>query len=242
MSRYNCIILDPDMPSRMKLKQATTQVSDFGKVTPVGTFMDANNILTNADNHMDIIFVSSRFDNELIVNFINEAKKTKSGQDSAYILIMKALPQGGATLAQSLMMGGDSILCEPYSVDSMLEITRLAAKIKKERSDARERIAISLFINDIVNQIDVVACLKASGCEPGTSVKKLREMCNSLKNLSQEMQTYYLDSISEKFIEAKVPPKALTGAKKYGGVSSRVKRKMESKIIASMNKSAKAGA
>lgn len=236
MSRYNCIILDPDMPSRMKLKQATTQVSDFGKVTPVGTINDANSMLGSADDGIDIIFVSTRFDNEVITNFINQAKACKAGQDTAYIMIMKA--QGSGSIAQNMLMGGDSVLCEPYSVDSMLEITRLAAQVKKERADAREKIAITLLIQDIQNQLDLIGCLKASGCEPGTSIKKFREICASVKGLSKEKVDFYYETLISKFIEAKVPPKAL-GNKKYTGVSSRVKKRMESKLIAAIDKNEK---
>ncbi len=239
MNKYNGIILDPDMPSRMKLKQATTQVSDFTKVTPVGTINDANSILNSGEGNVDIIFVSARFDNATIISFINQAKLTKAGQDTAYIMVMKALPQGGATLAQNMMMGGDSILCEPYSVDSMLEITRIAAEVKKERADTREKMAITLLLGDIISQVDVIACLKSSGCEPGTSIRKFRDICGSLKNLSPEKIGYYYDLMVTKFMEAKIPPKALSSHKKYAGVSSRVKKKMESKIIAAMEKTDK---
>jgi hypothetical protein len=235
MSKYNCIILDPDMPSRMKLKQATTQVSDFGKVTPVGTINDANSILGSGEGNMDIIFVSTRFDNEVITNFINQAKACKAGQDTAYVMIVKSQ---SSSVAQNMLLGGDSVLCEPYSVDSMLEITRLAAIVKKERADAREKIAINLLIGDISNQIDLIACLKASGCEPGTSIKKFRDVCASLTKLSPETKEYYYETLINKLIDAKVPPKALA-AKKYSGVSSRVKKRMETKLIAAIDKTEK---
>lgn len=242
MNKYNCIILDPEMASRMKLKQATTQVTDFGKVTPVGAFNEANNILSSGEMMIDVIFVSARFENELITNFITQAKLTKAGQDTAYIMVMNALPQGGASLAQNMMMGGDSILCEPYSVDSMLEITRIAAKVKKERADSREKIAINLLIGDMCNQIDLIACLKSSGCEPGTSIKKFREICASLKNITPEKVSFYYDTLISRLMDAKAPPKALGGGRNYSGVSSRVKKRMESKLIAAMDKPEKSTA
>lgn len=222
----------------MKLKQATTQVVDFGQVLPLGTFADANTHM-NGERPWDIVFVSTRFENDAISQFITNAKNTKCGQDTAYVMVMKALPQGNTSVAQNMMLGGDSVLCEPYSVDSMVEITRLAARVKKERSDSREKIAINLLIADIVNQVDVIACLKASGCEPGTSIKKLREMNAMIKALSEDKLGYYQATLIEKLLEAKVPPKALLGAKRYGGVSSRVKKKMESKILSELTKADK---
>lgn len=223
------------MSSRMKLKQAATQVTDFGVVTPMGTLADGINALTNGERTIDVVFVSTRFDTKELSQFVQQAKKTKQGEDSAYVMIMKAQPQGNASLAENMIIGGDSVLCEPYSVDSLVEITRLAARVKKERQGAREKIAVNLLITDLINQVDVVAYLKSSGCELGTSVKKLREMCAVLENLTPEMREYYFEAAATAFGEAKVPPKAMT-AKKYVGVSSRVRKKIGDKIVSQMSK------
>jgi DNA-binding NarL/FixJ family response regulator len=236
MSKYNCIIVEPDMSSRMKLKQAAAQVTDFGVVTPMGTLQDGISALENGERAIDVVFVSARFESSDISQFIQQAKKARLGEDAAYVMIMKAQPQGNASLAENMIIGGDSVLCEPYSVDSLVEITRLAARVKKERQGAREKIAINLLINDIINQVDVVAHLKSAGCELGTSVKKLREMCGVLGNLTPEMRDYYYETAANSFAEAKVPPKAAATSKKYVGVSSRVRKKIGDKIVASMNK------
>ena len=235
MSKFNCIIVDPELSSRMKLKQATTQVVDFGTVLPLGSFTDAMNSLSGGERNIDVVFVSARFETSDISGFIQQAKQAKHGQDAAYVMIMKAQPQGNASVAENMMLGGDSVLCEPYSVDSLIEITRLAARVKKEREGARERIAITLLIGDIITQVDLVAYLRATGCEPGTSMKKLREMCTMLGQLSPEMLAFFHESAIKEFSEAKIPPRALN-AKKYSGVSSRVRKRMENKIVAEMSK------
>jgi len=223
------------MASRMKLKQATTQVGDFGVVSPMGSLNDGISALTGGGKEVDVVFVSARFDSAEIANFVKQARESKNGQDAAYVMILKAQPQGNTSVAENMILGGDSVLCEPYSVDSLVDITRLAAKVKKERAGAREKIAINLIIKDIVNQIDIVSYLKATGCEPGTSMKKLREMCAVLRNLSPEMLLYYQDTAIQEFSEAKVPPRALS-TKKYSGVSSRVRKRMGDKVVAEMTK------
>ncbi len=223
------------MSSRMKLKQAATQVTDFGVVTPMGTLQDGLTALTNGERNFDVIFVSTRFDQKEISQFVIQAKQIKQGEDAAYVMIMKAQPQGNASLAENMILGGDSVLCEPYSVDSLVEITRLAARVKKERQGGREKIAINLLLTDIINQVDVVSYLKSSGCELGTSAKKLREMAAVLGNLTPEMREYYYEAAVNAFTEAKIPPKAMA-AKKYVGVSTRVRKKIGDKIVSSMTK------
>ncbi len=234
-TKFNCLIVDPDMPGRMRLKQATAPISEFGMVTPVGNINEASAFL-NGERLTDVVFLSARLPQEQISPFIQAAKATKGGQDAAYVIVRKNQGDGGNTsVAEIMMIGGDGMLCEPYSVDSLLEITLLSARVRKERASEREKVAIGLMVKDLVGQLDLVCCLKANNCEPGLSIRKLKEVSAMIQGLSDESRKVYFEVMQEAFINAPLPPKAL-GVKKYGGASSRVKRRMDQKLADEITK------
>lgn len=233
-TKFNCIIVDPDMTGRMRLKQATSPVNEFGMVTPFGSINEANAYLAQ-DKPTDVVFLSGRLPQEHLSPFIQSAKLLKSGQDAAYVIVTKSANDGAKGIAEIMMLGGDGMLCEPYSVDSLLEITLLSARVRKERSDQREKVALGIIVKDIIGQLDLVCCLKANNCEPGLSIKKLKDLGAMVQAMSPESQKTYFEVMTQAFIDAPLPPKAL-GVKKYGGVSSRIKKKMDQKMAEELQK------
>lgn len=234
MAKFNCVIVDPDMNSRMRLKQATTPIAEFGSVMPLSSFLEASGHL-NGEREIHVVFVSARFASNDLQQFITQARQSKQGQDSAYVIVLKSSQEGNSEVSGAMMLGGDGVLCEPYSVDSLLEITLLAARVRKERSDARERIAINMIVKDLISQLDLVACLKANDCELGLSIKKLKDLGEVIKGMTPESRVIYYEMCEKAFIDAPLPPRALA-VKKYGGVSSRVKKKMDAKIASDITK------
>lgn len=230
MARLNCILVQDDMNSRMRLKQAMSSVVDFGQLNQLGTLPEALRELER-DTICDVVFVSTSYEMKAIEEFITKAKTTKQGQDSAYVALIKSQSEGNTLIATLMMAGANGFLCEPYSVDNLVEITRIATKVRKERSEAREKAAITLHMKEVMNQLDLVAYLKQSGCEPGTSLRVLREMCETIQRRSGEsLETYHRIAI-DLFENADLPKQAFK-TKVYGGVSSRVKARMEKKLQA----------
>jgi DNA-binding NarL/FixJ family response regulator len=228
MKKFNALIVDNDITSRMRLKQATSSVVEFGTVTLLNTPAEALSALS-LSTPIDVVFVSWRLGSDVIRPFIQKAKETVQGQDAAYIAVMKSAAEGNASVAQVMMDGADGILCEPFSVDQLVEITRLSTKVKGERFEARERAALSLLIPDIIKQLDLVAHIKSSGLAPETSLKVFRELCQKVKERDQRSHSIYYELALTAFENAPVPHFEVK-TKTYVGVSSRVKRRMEQKM------------
>lgn len=226
--KYDTIIIDSDHDRRMRLRQATSIVPYFGEVVAVGNLHDAVSKL-QGEKTWDVIFASSRFSQQEIDGFVREAKQTKQGQDAAYILLLSIDKQDSADLAKNIMNGLDGFLLEPYSVDSLVDITRLASKVKGERRIAREKAGLNLLLSKITNQIDLVAYGKSMGIEHGQSFKVLRELCSGLNGLSLESLKVYHDLAVEVFANAPLPRRVFK-SEPYRGASSRVKQLMEKKI------------
>lgn len=218
----------------MRLKSATSSVTQFGTISLCATIRDAAGKLGGSER-IDVIFISFKIDRNDLIQFIKDAKATKCAEDAAYVLVLGGQNQDATTVATTVMLGGDGFLFEPYSVDQLVEITNLAAKVRKERADTREKMAISMIVQDLMKQIDLLAYLRALGYESGSSTKKFKEKCQFVTSLSPENLAIYYDLAIQLFSDAPLPSKALK-PENYKGVSSRVKKKMAEKVIAEVEK------
>lgn len=234
--KFDAIIIDSDISSRTRLRQATIAVPTFGDVAYAQTFDNAMGKLGGGQK-CDVVFIAQKFESIEVTNFIKASKETKQGQDAAYVLVLGD-NSDKTTVANYVMHGADGFLFAPFSVDSLVEITTLAAKVRKERSATRERAAMKLLVSDLIAQIDTVAFLKSCQCDAGRSGKKMLELGNHVKGMPKDSQNTYFELLIEMFSAAPLPKKAFQ-AKMYSGASSRVKRRMAEKAVAEMEEAAK---
>lgn len=224
---YNSYIVDPDLDCRMRLRQATRAVAAFKEVTQFSHLHEALGKLKDS-SAINVIFLSSRFAESEIITFIQQAKEIPAGQDTAYVLILAGSEKGSASIVTKMIGGADGLLFEPFSVESLAEMTALASKVKKERSRSREMAAITLLIKQVMSQIDSVAELRAGGYEAGVSMKNLREMLQVVRTLDPEMLQHYFEQTVELFQKATPSRRKI-----YSGASKRIKKKTEERLQAS---------
>jgi DNA-binding NarL/FixJ family response regulator len=240
LKKYDAVIIDPDMTTRARLKQVCGSVVNFGKVVPSNSCFD---MLENAraDGRYDVEFISHHIPQEQTPGFIKEAKTTPGGQDAAYILVLPTRDQGSGDVAQAMIIGADGVLFEPYSVDILVEITLLAAKVRRERRAARDEATFKFLINDLIQQIDMIAYSKSCGYETGPAMKLFRQACSVLPAIDPDsIEIWYKTAVD--LFEAAPIPSSLLQRKKYGGASNRVRQRMSEKITAEVEKLAVAPA
>ncbi len=229
--KFTAWVVDNDMAARMRLKQATSSVPTFGNVKLLNTLDETARSLESS-GHVDVIFIARRFSQEEITRSVAKCKSTPGGRDSAYVIVLRTEDQDSNTVAQNVLLGADGFLLEPYSVDNLVEITRLAARVKQERSVEREQAAIRFLIQDVIKQVDRVAYIKACGFDVGRNLKKLKDMCAVFDDLLGDSKDLYYENAIKLFSEAPVPEVV---AKSYKGVSDRVRKRMEAKILAELD-------
>lgn len=235
LKKYDAIIIDPDMTTRSRLKQVCTSVVNFGKVTPIGSCFETIETFRGGELRFDVVFISHHIAQEQIAPFIKEAKNTPGGQDSAYILVLPTKEQASGDVAQAMMIGADGVLFEPYSVDILVEITLLAAKVRRERRASRDEAAFKFLINDLIQQIDVLAYSKSCGYETGPAMRNFRQACAVLNTIEPDSVEIWYKTALDMFEAAPIPA-ALLQRKKYGGASTRVKQRMTEKLSAEVGK------
>jgi DNA-binding NarL/FixJ family response regulator len=232
--RQNAILADPDITTRMRLKQATTAVPQFAEAVQATNLTEALYKL-ESEGRWDVVFMSAKFNLDDIKKFIEDAKKTKQGELAAFVLLLKSRDSDKSTVAAGVMMGVDGFLFEPYSVDSLVEITNLARKVRAERSAAKDKMATTLLVTDIIDQLNLVAYLKSCGYSVSKSGERLKELCANLQSAGTSSMEERIETIAKVFIDAP-PPKQAYEFKKYGGISARVRQRMEKKIMGQIKK------
>ncbi len=230
-SKFDVLVIDSDISARMRLKQAAVSVHHFGAVEFSNNPDEAVRRIEGGGRRLDVVFISYRFDQAQAATFIRKAKETQTTQDAAFVLVLKPSDQDSSKVAANVMVGADGFLMEPFSVDGLVEITRLAARIRKERSEAREKAAINFIVKDIMEHLDRVAYIKSCKIDLGRSLRKLRDACAVFRTFSDDSVKTYLDVAQDLFEHAPIPD-YVNSFKAYKGASDRLKKKMIERIQA----------
>lgn len=230
---YAAIIADPDLEGRMKLRQTTGSVWQFQKVFQAGDMAEAARVMAE-EERIDVVFISYRFPDAEIADFVTKAKETKAGQDAAFVFIVKGGDQGGkSAVAQAMLLGADGFLNEPYSVDQLVEITKLSSRVKAERGSARHLMAARVMVQEMISFLDQIAQVRSSGFESTRTFDRFRQICKQFESVGKGTPEVFTSLVIEMFEKAS-PPIGSGKRKKYGGVSDRVKQRMEKKLLSQL--------
>jgi response regulator RpfG family c-di-GMP phosphodiesterase len=222
-------IVDSDVEKKLRLKQATTPVTLF-KQTLLFNNLEEVIQKMQVDDGCDIIFISTRFPESDVASFVSRVKQSKSGQDSTFVMVLGAKESQSPKLPEYMLLGIDGFLFEPYSVDGLTETANLAIKIKRERKDAREKLAITVMVKDMIKQIDGIAITKKFGLGSSKLAARLESLSGSIRRLSEDSLGSYYHVLVDEMMKAPIPEK-LAQMESYKGASSRVKKTLEKKII-----------
>lgn len=230
LQRYDFMVVDPTLDSRMKLKQMAQHVVTFGKFIPISNLDEAAKRIQEGEP-VDVIFISDKFSIDLIAPFIGSSKGTPIGSDASYVLVRRNGEQPEDVIAKLMLIGIDAFLEEPYSVDGLVEVTELTTRLKNEYATTRKRAAVEMLLKGVMKQITTIAQLKTYSPDSKRQYSKLQEMMKGVEALDEEAKEIYMELAPEVFAAAPLPsvPQFL-----YKGVSARAKKKMDSKLTASL--------
>jgi hypothetical protein len=169
------------------------------------------------------MFLTHRFKKEAVTAFIEEAKTTTIGADCAYILVLNPREQNASTVATSMMTGTDGFLCEPFSVNSITEIVKIAEKVKLENAIKRLRAATSLILDNAMAEIDSRAQKIFDGDIHMPYPQKLKNAIQLFSSLDEHEKEAFREVMLETFSQA--PPRPDIA---YKGASKRVRGQLGS--------------
>lgn len=229
MQKLQTLIVEQDNAARLRLKSALSALPEFGAIQWAAAGQEALGRLS-AMGDCDVVLVSSRLESD-IASFLEAARRTVEARDAAFVLIMKANDQDASTVARSALQGIDGFLVEPYSVKSLGELIELTMRVRRDRALSRQRVALTLLLKQVIDQIDVTACLKGNGYGAVVSMKTLEEMCLVLRTLDADGLSVYFELLTELFEAAPCAAGLSNPRLIYKGSSKRVREQMEKKLM-----------
>jgi len=220
------LLVDKDIDSRMRLRHAVSTVQDFGDAIQVNNLEDARHRLDSEITNFDVVFLSYEFPREQLSKLIDDGKKLKGGSDAAYVMLFAGNEDRNKCIAEGLLAGTDGFLFEPFSIEQLVEVTKLAAKIKLQRAAARQMLALDFIIKDFVRLIDVYSRLTMMGCDVTKARARVQRMSDRVKSFEPEVQQAFLQSLIEMFMLQPTPDPVFQRFKKEGIRSMRLRMRL----------------
>jgi hypothetical protein len=223
---YDVLLIHPSAASRSKLKSAALALPAFRKTHNASSLNDGVEFLKGPDK-VNVVFLAYNFGLSAIGEFVKAAKATIHGEDCAYVVVFDTSSQDNSEFAEVLMEGADSVLCEPYSLDGLQEIARLASTINKNNEERRQKAAIYLLVTRAMVELDKLSRFIAAGINVERGRIKFAQFCKSIERFnSGESAGLYMSVLIEAFSKAPIPP----AKKVYKGASVRVKQRIDDRL------------
>lgn len=220
MRHFNSILVDSNEKARMLLKTAAQAIPEFGEVIGTTTTKNALSTIRSREN-IDIVFVSSKLEQEDVADFVKEARKVVEG--TAFVSVIKGEGVTEALLAAQLAAGINGFLYEPFSTDRLREAMRLAVSLKTESTAASIKKALALVVYGLARSEKDTAEGKKQSRSEKAQYENLLDTCRNLKELTTYSGMSYEAMISDFFLD--LSTNALQGS--YSGPSRRLQAQFE---------------
>ena len=176
------------------------------------------------------IFLSQRFAPTQLFEFLEQARVTPNGRECLYLLVVHSQTESKGTLGSKFMAGFNGFIVEPYSSEQIIGVLDLAERLQVEARVNKNKVGLTLLATDIIEQIDLISLLKASGFDSTKSSERLRELCMPLRNLEETSRQLFHEILFTLLESIKAPTRKTLGHS-YSGMSDRVRRRMEDRIV-----------
>jgi response regulator RpfG family c-di-GMP phosphodiesterase len=218
---YRATIVDPVTESRLAIQRLMEYTAQFNPILTVFDLTEARKGITTAP--IDFMFISDSFPEEETALFIENMKKTPAGKNCTYILTMSPESQSRTAVSNAMLVGIHGFLCQPYTLSSMEDITKLAQKVSCKNTEHRLYAATGLMLTTVDEFSE-----QEQGKE-GKNVKDLweqiKESCETYKRVTgSSVRDLVEDSLQEE------PPKEEEEEVGYDGPSERVRKMFNSRL------------
>lgn len=222
------LIVDPNPTTRNYLWQAILATTDFHTVKSATSTKNTIELLT-AGKKFDVIILSSQFEQQIIKNFIAEAKKIGSGCQCAFITVVKQSNDRSNNIASGMIDGSDGFLIEPFSTTSLKQVAEIANRVRKEGQEARVRTGLNMMFSEIIPVVDRYAETKRQGGDTKAIKKELTGLSERLKTIGKSYFKQMIDAAIDGFSAA--APRILI-QRKTSNPADRMQMLMEQKLRA----------
>jgi len=191
-SKLHTLVFSEDLERGADLLESVSQGSNFSSVYLLNSLEEGTELLNRKEHLLDLIFVDSEGDPELLSAFLLTARSSRRGQDSAYILAFSATSLDDAISDQSVPEV-DGFLFTPYSVATAEDYSTIVEAVKSQRENEREVPALEFLLEDAAYQIDHIASEMASGKDSVHKLRYLDSIKTALNTSKKDLRGLYFN-------------------------------------------------
>ena len=227
----DAIAIESAATPRVRLKTVMKASHQFSDIRIYSTAEELRSSL-DLVGKVDVVFISHRLGEPETAHMISELRNYPSTNSAAIITIVPAeTPK--SLITAGLLDGADGFLIEPFSLDSLIEVTRLAGRLKRERRDVKVDVALKLYVAELKDQVSHLANETRAKHPAKLSWEIFREMCSVLKEMTPEWRERYFNMLHDSCNiprEEPTPTRSLpSGA--YARPSAPVKRRVSECVL-----------
>ena len=238
---YNALVITPESSRRAHLKMAIHHDqlmggNTFASVHAASSLPEALAKLQGELSY-EIVLISDSYKRDDVAEFVS-ALHQSCPQKFGIVYVLRCALQERTEIADLLLVGVDSCLCEPFSVETLREITELAAQVRKENAERKIISAAGLIVEAALDEIDRRSDQLRLGGRVGPFSHKIMEASQMFRDLSGDKRDAFfmiLADCAEKrrpFEGSKEPEggaRSARGQTVYAGASEILKRRFDAK-------------
>ncbi len=229
LTKLRAYIIEPDLGARQRLRRTALDLLCYEEPK---LFESPEKALLELvyESRCDIVFLSARLSLEDCFAYVKKAKQMHAGRDAAHVLVIDGAQRQQALLSRCLMAGISGFLAEPYSTESLAEMTTLARHVKVHNELERHNVAFGMIRLQINALLDLTAELTRLGFQPKRTHQALADACAVLKSLTPESFELFYCMLADALKDTPPSP-ALPEDFHYSGTSNRVRQQIERDLL-----------
>jgi CheY-like chemotaxis protein len=205
----SALLVDPDLNNRLRFKQAAAFAGIRLNVSATTTLLEALQRLDNG-RACEVIYLSSRYDREVVSGFVSAARKTRRGSRAAMWIVLPAPDCAPSCVAGYTLAGADGILVEPYSAQTLEESITTALRVRTNLPRPHQQVALGIVLRSVLTGCREYIKGYAAGRSTINALQKLAENRTLILDLSEERSSEYQSLVLSYFLGkvGAVPPSA----------------------------------
>jgi hypothetical protein len=234
MRKFNTLLIDSDTSTRSTLSQACSEVIDFGEFHFYRTLENGLAVLADKDILINVVFVSVKFDEDSIIDFLQRATNTINGERCTFISLCTP-PYTKETDKKKALPGFLGSIQAPFSIEALTQLTRSSDSARQAIEQKKLEDNIRRIISETSTLLKVVAKLQSSGYTAELQKQQLKSLGEKIKSLHKTQKTKYFEILIEIF-STTPSPEVLPDRFNYSGASTRLKKRFKNEIISELKK------
>jgi DNA-binding NtrC family response regulator len=196
------LVIEAESERRARCSQAARENNSFKRISAISNPREFSVRISQGQVY-DVVFIGCSVRVEHINDVVRVAKA--HSEDCTCILVAGAHQQDALTLASTIMGGVDGFLYEPFSVDGLNQVAKIAQELKRVNNERRIKASIQLIIGEMLDTVDDLSFGKLAARRNSDSSGILGKLISTIQQFGNDSMPFYYEELVERSSERRVP-------------------------------------